>query len=80
MTLEKLRKALKDEKVIFGTEKTLKNLRLGKTKAVFIASNCPTDIKEKIKKYKVEVIELKEPNDEIALICKRPHSISILSY
>ena len=81
MTLAKLRKALKDDKVIFGTERTLKNLKLGKTKAVFLTSNCPERIKKEIKSYKeIEIIELKEPSDEVALICKRPHVVSVISY
>lgn len=80
MSLEKLRKAIKEEKIIYGTERTLKNLRLGKTKIVFLSENCPNLIKEKIKKYKTEIIELGETSEELALICKRPHSITVLSY
>ena len=81
MTIAKLRTALKDDKVIFGTEKTLKNIKLGKAKAVFLSSNCPEKIKNEIKSYKgIEVIELKEPSDEVALICKRPHVVSVISY
>jgi len=80
MSLDKLKKALKQEKIIYGTEKTLKNLRLGKTKTVFLAGNCPIEAREKMKKYKIDIIELEESGDEIALICKRPHSISVLSY
>lgn len=79
MSLEKLRKAIKEEKIIYGTERTLKNLRLGKTKTVFLSGNCPDSIKEKIKKYKTEIIELAETSEELALICKRPHSITVLS-
>lgn len=79
MSLDKLQKSLKEDKIIFGTDKTLKNLKLGKTKRVFLASNCPKDVREGIKKYDVEVVELKESSDEVALICKRPHSIIVLS-
>lgn len=80
MSLSKLKKVLREHKVIFGRERTLKNLKLGKVKVVFVASNCPLDVKDKIKLYEVEVIELEEPSDEVALICKRPHTISVLSY
>lgn len=79
MSLSELKKALKEKTVIFGTEKTLKNLKLGKCKKVFISSNCPKIIKDEIKSYEVEIIELDEPNTEVALICKRPHPISVLS-
>ena len=81
MSIVKLKKALKEQKVIFGTQRTLKNIKLGHTKVVFLASNCQEDIKKQIKSYKnIEIIELKIPNDEVAMICKRPHSISVLSY
>lgn len=79
MSLDKLKKVLKEGKVVYGTERTLENLKLGKTKYVFLSKNCPEEIKEKIKKYKTEVIELEETSDEIALICKRPHNITVLS-
>jgi len=79
MSIAKLREALKGGKVVFGLEKTLKNLKLGKVKTVFLSSNCSDEMREEIKNYDVEVIELSEPSDEIALICKRPHAISVLS-
>ena len=79
MSLAELRKALKEKSIVFGTKRTLKNLRLGKCKKVFISSNCPKNIRDEIKGYDVEIIELDEPNTEIALICKRPHPISVLS-
>ena len=81
MSLAKLKKAIKEQKVIFGTTRTLKNIKLGYTKVVFLASNCPEKTKNQIKSYKdIEVIELKIPNDEVAMTCKRPHNISVLSY
>ncbi len=79
MSLDELKNALKEKNLVFGTERTLKNLKLGKVKKVFLASNCLDKIREEVKSYDIEVIELKEPSSEIALICKRPHSISVLS-
>lgn len=80
MSLSELKKALKEKNLVFGCKRTLKNLRLGKCKKVFLASNCPEKIKEDIKSYDAEIVELKEPSAEIALICKRPHGISVLSF
>ena len=78
--LDELKKALKENELVFGTDKTFKNLKNGKTKKVFLSGNCPEKIRKEIKSYKVEVVELKEPNSEIAIICNRSHSISVLSY
>ena len=84
MTLEELRRALKEEKPIFGSELTLKKIKLGKVKKVFLASNCPKSVREDIEHFakmsQFEIVNLKEPNDELALICKKPFSISVVSY
>ena len=80
MSLSKLKQVLKEKNVVYGSERTLKNLRLGKTKIVFLASNCPDDVKDKVKLYGIEVFELEEPGDEVALICKRAHSVVVLSH
>jgi len=79
MSLNELKKTLKDKKVTYGSKVTLKNLKRGKVNKVFLASNCPEEIKEEIKSYGVEVVELEIPSDELALVCKRLHPISVLS-
>jgi len=84
MSLTELRKALKSEKVVYGIRETVKNLKNGKTKKIFLSSNCPEEIKGDILYYSkianVEVSQLEIPSDEISLICKRAHSISVISY
>jgi ribosomal protein L30E len=84
MSLEELRKALKEKTITFGTEKTLKLLRNGKIKKVFISSNCSDPVKQTIKHYakmnNIEVVQLELPNDEIGLACKKPFSISVFCY
>ncbi|MFH1592192.1 MAG: ribosomal L7Ae/L30e/S12e/Gadd45 family protein [Candidatus Woesearchaeota archaeon] len=80
MTIARLKNELKSGKVVFGFEKTLKNIKLGKAKTVFLAKNCPDDFRNKLKGYGVEIIELKEESDELSLICKRPHSINVISF
>jgi len=80
MSLERLKKELEKSKPIFGFKRTIKNIKLGKTKLVFLAGNCPKKFMDKITPYNIGVIQLKEHNAELALICKRPHSISIISF
>jgi len=80
--VEDIRKLLKEEKLIVGTNKVIKDLRLGKLKLVYITSNCPDKIRESIKYYagmaKTEIVELKMANDSLGTLCKKPFSISIL--
>jgi len=76
-----IRKLAESGKLIVGTARTLKQLKLGKVKSVFITSNCPDDVREETKKYadlaKAKVEEIELPNDELGVICKKPFSISI---
>jgi len=82
--MDELRKALKEATITFGTEKTIKRMKNGNVKKVFLASNCPENVKKKIEHYSklgnIETIKLDIPNDEIGLICKKPFSISVLCY
>ena len=82
--MDELKKALKEKDITFGTEKTLKKIRNGEVKKVFLASNCDEKIKEIIERYakmgKFNIIHLDLPNDEVGLICKKPFAISVLCY
>ncbi|MEA3378694.1 MAG: ribosomal L7Ae/L30e/S12e/Gadd45 family protein [Nanoarchaeota archaeon] len=84
MSLEKLKKALKEEKLIFGIKETIKNIKNGNAKTVFLASNCSDSIKEQIRHYAklgdFEIMELGVPDSEIGMLCKKLHSISVLSF
>ena len=79
-----LKKMLKSGSVIIGTERTIKNLKLGKVQKVLMSSNCPTNVEKDIDYYAAlsgaEIYKLDCPNDELGVICKKPFSISILSF
>jgi large subunit ribosomal protein L30e len=82
MSVEEIRKIVKEGKAVIGTKEVLKGLKLGKVKKVFITRNCPLRVKKDIKHYaemdEVEVVKLKQPNDELGVLCKKPYSISVL--
>jgi len=73
---------LKSKKPIIGNELTLKKLRINKISKVYIASNYPDKkrMMEYGKKFGVEVIELAETNKELGALCKKPFSISTISF
>lgn len=81
--ITELKKLLKTNKLILGTEKTLKNLQLGNAVKVFLSSNCPEQVRKDIEYYaklvNVPVIQLKHPNDELGTLCKKPYPVSIIS-
>lgn len=78
--MEDLRQALKEHKLHFGFKQTLKLLQQHKLQKVFVASNCPTSLRETLKRYPVHIIELKEPSNEVALLCKKSFAMTVLSY
>jgi large subunit ribosomal protein L30e len=83
-SIDDIKKALKEGKVIIGTSRTIKALKLGKVSKVFLTSNCPSDVKDDIEYYsklgKVKVVKLKQPNVELGVLCKKPFPISVLSF
>lgn len=82
--MKELRAALKDSKVVFGTELTLKQLKKGKVKMVYASSNCPKNVLDDLRHYckifNAVLKELKETNEELGVICKKPFSVSVLSF
>ncbi len=81
--IERIGKLLKTKQLIIGCERTVKNLKLGNIEAVYLAKNCPKNIRDDIKYYcgmsNVKLIELKQNNEELGAICKKPFFISVLS-
>ncbi len=84
MSVEQLKKVLKEEKCSFGTNETMKNLKLGQAKTVFLAKDCGASIREKIMYYKkvgkLNVIELEINGSEIGALSKKQFSIAVVSF
>ncbi|MBW2993772.1 50S ribosomal protein L30e [Candidatus Woesearchaeota archaeon] len=81
-SIAEIKKALETKKAVIGTNRIIKSLKLGKLKQVFLTSNTPEEIKQTIKYYakanKIKVVQLKQPNEELGTICKKPFAISVL--
>jgi len=81
--IEDIRKNLKSEKQIIGTEETVKALKLGKLSKVYLASNCNPIVRKDIEHYaklsNTELVMLDIPNDELGVACRKTFSISVLS-
>ncbi len=80
--LTDIKKDLKTKKIVIGTKIVIKNLRLNKLEKIYLASNCNESSKKELEYYskllKIPVIMLKQPNDELGVICKKQYSISML--
>ena len=80
--IDEIKKLLKTDKIVIGTEKTLKNLKQGKLAKVFLSSNCSEsaekDLTYYVKLANAKVVKLDIPNDELGVLCKKQFSISVL--
>ena len=82
MAKDEIKKLFKKNKLIIGTQKTIKALRLVKLDKVFLSSNCPEEVEKNIAYYsklaKVNIVKLNMPNDELGVLCKKQFPISVL--
>jgi len=82
--MKDLQELIKEKRLIIGTDRVLKMLKNEQLTNISIASNCPENVKEDIKHYSkifnVKLVELKETNQELGIICKKPFSISVIGW
>ena len=80
--MNNLKEDLKKKNPATGAAEVLKGIIKGKTSKVYVSSNCPE--KERILNLvalnKVNVVELKENNKELGNLCKKPFSVSAISF
>jgi large subunit ribosomal protein L30e len=81
--MKDLKESIKENKgLVLGTERTLKKLKMKSLKKVYVSSNVPEEVLEDVehytKLYKIPLVKLKESNEELGVICKKPFSVSIL--
>lgn len=80
---EEIKKLAKSRKLIMGSERAIKLLKNKKAEKIFISSNCPDGARKDIKKYcslsGASCIELRQNNEELGMLCKRPFSVAVAS-
>ncbi len=79
---EELRKAIQENRVVIGTERTIKLIMNGKVKKVIVAKNCPEHIRNRLeyysKIYNIEIFEFDGDNKDLGTFCGKPFSIAVL--
>lgn len=79
----KLALVMKSGKVALGYKSTLKSLRQGKAKLVFISSNCPPLRKSEVEYYsmlsKTDVYHYSGSNNDLGTACGKYHRASCLA-
>ena len=84
MSIEKLRKALKDETLIYGENQAMSGVKKNTIHTIFLTKDCKPEARDTFKQYakhaRIEIIELDASAQEIAAVCKRQHPTAILSF
>ena len=79
--VEEIRSLIDEGKLIIGTDRTLKALRNGKVKKVFLSSNVSENSKSEIvhlaKIADVDVVDVDESNEELGVLCRKPFAVSV---
>lgn len=84
MSIEELKRDLKDKKPVIGADRTIKNLKSGTVEKIYLASNVKDEIRKDVLHYaklaNVKVIQLEEDNFHVKFVCKKPFNISVISF
>jgi large subunit ribosomal protein L30e len=74
---------VKTGKVLFGANKAVESVKLGRAKLIVLASNCPRNIVEDIMNYsrfsKVPVVIYKGTSIDLGAVCGKPFTVSALT-
>lgn len=80
--ISEIKKHIKNNTAVIGTERTIKGLKTGKITHIYFSSNCPEKVRKDLEKYckmvNCQMEDLSIPNDELGVLCKKPFSISVL--
>ena len=84
MSLEDLKKAVKEKELTLGSRQTLDKVKTQKVKVVYITKDCPEIVKKDLMHYtKIAEIKLNTLDltaSELGAIVKKQFSVSVLSY
>lgn len=80
--MDEIKKFLGSDKILLGTEQTMKALKKGTLAKVFLSKNVPPKVKEDIMHYKeladFSVEELKLSNEELGTLCRKSFPVSVI--
>ena len=82
MTVNELKKDLKENQPIVGLDRTIKELKKENVTKVYIASGCKSkeDVKKLTETYGAKFNQMEENSKELGVLCKKPFAISVLCF
>ncbi len=80
--MSNIRDDLKKKKPVLGLEAALKKIRRQEISKIYVASNSHAkgSLLNLGKSMKVEVVILEENSKELGTLCKKPFSVSVISF
>ncbi len=77
-----IKKYRKQGRLVFGTKQTTQLLRDRAVEKVYLAANCPQELKSEIEKFgklsEVPVLTLDMLSDDLGVLCRRQHTVLVL--
>lgn len=77
-----IKKLFEQDKLVIGTDETLKGIRAGKIKRVFLSSNASPETKASIERFcsinQVDSVEIDQSSEEVGTLCKKPFAVSVI--
>jgi len=74
---------VKTGKVLFGANKAVESVKLGRAKLIVLASNCPREVVEDVMSYSrfsnVPVVIYKGTSIDLGAVCGKPFMVSALT-
>jgi large subunit ribosomal protein L30e len=77
--IERIRKAMKENKIIIGYRECLKYIRREIPEVVIVAKNAPEKVKKVIFNSNVKVEIFEGSSKDLGTICGRPHPITTIA-
>lgn len=75
--------AVKTGKVALGSEQAIEAVRTGKAKLIIIASNCPSDVREKIEHYaklsRIPTYIYSSSSLDLGITCRKPFTVTAMA-
>ncbi|MBW2998588.1 ribosomal L7Ae/L30e/S12e/Gadd45 family protein [Candidatus Woesearchaeota archaeon] len=77
-----IKKSMDNDKLVIGFNEVKKGLMSNELKQVYMASNTPESMIEDVDKLatisSTDVKKLKQANDDLGIVCKKPYFISVI--
>lgn len=78
MNEKELIEAIRKRSRAVGARATLRMAKVGKVKAAIVASNCPLQMKKKLRDSSVELVKFRGSSRELGVACGKPFNVVVL--